>query len=206
MALDEYGEILKAGFAELKVGSIPQSVDQVIAGDLERTRLKPIKVLFVVGVNDGIIPGHGSSGGILSDLERTLLTDLGAELAPTPRQKSFEERLYLYMNMTQPSEKLILSFSEVDEGGNQLRPSYLIHTVSKLFSDLEVMTVTDADRAGKVGHIKAEHCSVALLELAAGYLEHVALDDNSARGLGKPRHGLRRFFYAASHEHRAVGL
>ena len=52
MSLDEYGEILKAGFAELKVGSIPQSVDQVIAGDLERTRLKPIKVLFVVGVNE----------------------------------------------------------------------------------------------------------------------------------------------------------
>ena len=71
---------------------------------------------------------------------------------------------------------------------------------------LGAQVLCDADRAGKVGHIKAEHCSVALLELAAGYLEHVALDDDSARGLGKSRHGLRRFFYAASHEHRAVGL
>ena len=71
---------------------------------------------------------------------------------------------------------------------------------------LGAQVLCDADRAGKVGHIKAEHCSVALLELAAGYLEHVALDDDSARGLGKSRHGLRRFFYAASHKHRAVGL
>ncbi|MGN0245237.1 MAG: PD-(D/E)XK nuclease family protein [Lachnospiraceae bacterium] len=176
MALDEYGEILKAGFAELKVGSIPQSVDQVIAGDLERTRLKPIKVLFIVGVNDGIIPGHGSSGGILSDLERTFLTELGAELAPTPRQKSFEERLYLYMNMTQPSEKLVLSFSEVDEGGNQLRPSYLIHTVSKLFSDLEVMTVTDTDMLRMV---ESEESGLKLLaRLMREYVSGIVFHDS----------------------------
>lgn len=176
MALDEYGEILKAGFAELKVGSIPQSVDQVIAGDLERTRLKPIKVLFIVGANDGIIPGHGSSGGILSDLERTFLTELGAELAPTPRQKSFEERLYLYMNMTQPSEKLVLSFSEVDEGGNQLRPSYLIHTVSKLFSDLEVMTVTDADMLRMV---ESEESGLKLLaRLMREYVSGIVFHDS----------------------------
>lgn len=143
MPLDEYGEILKAGFAELKVGSIPQSEDQVIAGDLERTRLKPVKVLFIVGVNDGIIPGHGASGGILSDLEREFLSDLGVTLAPTPRQKSFEERLYLYMNMTQPSEQLILSYAEVDEAGNLLRPSYLIHTVEKLYTDLEIQMITE---------------------------------------------------------------
>lgn len=141
LSLDEYSEILKAGFAELQVGSIPQSVDQVIAGDLERTRLKPVKVLFIVGANDGIIPGSSGSGGILSDLERSFLQELGAELAPTPRQKSFEERLYLYMNMTQPSERLVLSFSEVDEGGNQLRPSYLISVVKKLYSDLYVQPV-----------------------------------------------------------------
>ena len=176
MALDEYGEILKAGFAELKVGSIPQSVDQVIAGDLERTRLKPIKVLFIVGVNDGIIPGHGSSGGILSDLERTFLTELGAELAPTPRQKSFEERLYLYMNMTQPSEKLVLSFSEVDEGGNQLRPSYLIHTVSKLFSDLDVMTVTDTDMLRMV---ESEESGLKLLaRLMREYVSGIVFHDS----------------------------
>lgn len=136
--LEEFGEILQAGFAELKVGSLPQSVDQVMAGDLERTRLKPVKVLFVIGVNDGIIPGKGGSGGLLSDLERDFLLQAGMELAPTPRQKGFEERLYLYMNMTQPSEKLYLSFSEVNAKGEGLRPSYLIGRVEKLFEDVKV--------------------------------------------------------------------
>lgn len=143
MDLEEYGEILKAGFAELKVGSLPQSVDQVVAGDMERTRLKPVKILFVIGVNDGIIPGGAGSGGILSDMERNFLMEAGVELAPTPRQKGFEERLYLYMNMTQPSQKLLLSFCEVNGQGEGLRPSYLIHTVEKLYTDVSVVSLKE---------------------------------------------------------------
>jgi ATP-dependent helicase/nuclease subunit B len=50
----EFLEILEAGFTEIEVGTIPQNVDRILVGDMERTRLKQIKVLFFVGVNDGI--------------------------------------------------------------------------------------------------------------------------------------------------------
>ena len=51
----EYREILEAGFAEARVGVIPPGVDQVVAGDMERTRLKDVKVLFFLGVNEGSV-------------------------------------------------------------------------------------------------------------------------------------------------------
>ncbi|MBD5541404.1 MAG: helicase-exonuclease AddAB subunit AddB [Lachnospiraceae bacterium] len=173
MELEEYGEILKAGFAELKVGSLPQSVDQVVAGDMERTRLKPVKVLFMVGVNDGIVPKTTGSGGLLSDMERNFLLEAGIELAPTPRQKSFEERLYLYMNMTQPADKLILSFCEVNAKGETLRPSYLIHTVEQLFSDV---SVTNADQAALSDMVESRESGLKLFsrllrDYAAGLLD-----------------------------------
>jgi ATP-dependent helicase/nuclease subunit B len=173
MELEEYGEILKAGFAELKVGSLPQSVDQVVAGDMERTRLKPVKVLFMIGVNDGIIPGGGGSGGLLSDMERNFLLDSGIELAPTPRQKGFEERLYLYMNMTQPSEKLFLSFAQVNAKGETMRPSYLIHTVEQLFTDVKVEPVGSG---AQIRMIESRESGLQVLaglmrEYAAGLLE-----------------------------------
>lgn len=173
MDLEEYGEILKAGFAELKVGSLPQSIDQVVAGDMERTRLKPVKVLFVIGVNDGIIPGNGGSGGLLSDMERNFLLESGIELAPTPRQKGFEERLYLYMNMTQPSQRLFLSFSEVNGKGETLRPSYLVHTVEQLFTDVTVHCI---DEEEQMQMIESRESGLKLLsklmrEYAAGLLE-----------------------------------
>ncbi len=176
MDLAEYGEILKAGFAELKVGSLPQSVDQVVAGDMERTRLKPVKVLFIVGVNDGIVPRAAGSGGLLSDMERNFLMEAGVELAPTPRQKSFEERLYLYMNMTQPSEKLVLSFCEVNGKGETLRPSYLIHEVERLYTDVSVVTV---DERRQMEMVESRESGLKLLSLlmrdyAAGLLEENA--------------------------------
>jgi ATP-dependent helicase/nuclease subunit B len=173
MELEEYGEILKAGFAELKVGTLPQSVDQVVAGDMERTRLKPVKVLFFIGVNDGIIPGGGSSGGVLSDMERNFLLEAGVELAPTPRQKGFEERIYLYMNMTQPSDKLLLSFAQVNAKGETMRPSYLLHVVEQLFTDVTIDCM-DADRQMQM--IESRESGLQLLsglmrEYAAGLLE-----------------------------------
>lgn len=58
MTLAEYQEILEAGFAEASVGIIPPTADQVLIGDNERSRLKDIRVLFFVGVNDGLIPRH----------------------------------------------------------------------------------------------------------------------------------------------------
>lgn len=169
--LEEFGEILQAGFAELKVGSLPQSVDQVTAGDLERTRLKPVKVLFVIGVNDGIIPGKGGSGGLLSDMERDFLLQAGMELAPTPRQKGFEERLYLYMNMTQPSEKLCLSFSEVNAKGEGLRPSYLINRVERLFTDVRTESAPEGASLMESREDGIRLLSHLLREYAAGVLE-----------------------------------
>lgn len=47
MTLPEFREILEAGFGEIEVGSIPQNVDRVLVGDMERTRLKEVKVLFL---------------------------------------------------------------------------------------------------------------------------------------------------------------
>ena len=43
MSLQEYTEILDAGFEEAKVGMIPPTMDCVLVGDIERTRLKDRK-------------------------------------------------------------------------------------------------------------------------------------------------------------------
>lgn len=141
ISLDEYLEILEAGFGEIEVGTIPQNVDRIVVGDIERTRLKEIKYLFFVGVNEGSIPKGTGSGGILSDIDRQFLMDTdtdGIELAPTPRQQMYIQRLYLYMNLTKPSKGLCLSYSNVSSDGKSIRPAYLIGKLQKIFPKLEV--------------------------------------------------------------------
>ncbi len=132
----EFLDILEAGFGEIEVGTIPQNVDRCLVGDMERTRLKQVKYLFFLGVNDGNIPKNASKGGIISDMDREFLRESDMELAPSPRQQMFIQRFYLYLNMTKPSEKLYLSYSKVGSDGKSLRPAYLIDTIKRIFPEL----------------------------------------------------------------------
>ncbi|WP_022777749.1 PD-(D/E)XK nuclease family protein [Butyrivibrio sp. AE3009] len=140
LSLEEYRDILSVGFGNIEVGTIPQDVDRIIVGDIERSRLKEIRALFFMGVNDGAIPSNQGGGGILSDIDRQFLSELdtGIELAPTPRQQMYIQRLYLYMNLTKPTDKLFLSYAEIDKEGKSLRPAYLIPKLQSMFEGLTV--------------------------------------------------------------------
>ena len=140
LTLEEYIDILNAGIEELSVGLIPAETDYVLFGDIERSRLRDIKALFFIGVNDSIIPKSGGEGGMISDMEREFLADSGFELSPSPRQKMYIQRLYLYMNMTKPTERLYVSYSAMDSVGKSIRPSYLISTLNTLFPDFDGKT------------------------------------------------------------------
>lgn len=139
VSIKEYIEILEAGFEEIKVGLIPPGLDPLVVGDIERTRLKDIKALFFVGVNDSVIPKKSGGGGILSDLERQILVDNNFEMAPTKRQAAFTEQFYLYLNITKPSERLYLSYSKMSSDGKALRPAYLIDNVKQVLKNIVVI-------------------------------------------------------------------
>lgn len=133
----EFIEILDAGFAEIKVGVIPATVDRVVVGDITRTRLAHIKVLFFVGVNDGIVPARKDGGSLLTDKEREFFGQNELELAPTAREDSFIQRFYLYLMMTKPSAHLILTWAAVGADGKSRRASYLIGELRKMYPGLK---------------------------------------------------------------------
>lgn len=135
---EEFLKILEAGFEEIQVGTIPQNVDRVMVGDMERTRLKQVKCLFFAGVNDAYIPKSGGKGGLISDLDREFLLGSGQELAPTPRQQMYIQKFYLYLNLTKPSEKLVLSYARMNGEGKAMRPSFLVGQLQRLFPSLAV--------------------------------------------------------------------
>ena len=141
----EFLAVFEAGISEIQIGTIPQNVDRVVVGDIERTRHQKVRMLFFMGVNDGVIPGNGGGGGLLSDMERRFYMELGRELAPTPRQKIFEQRLYLYQNMTKPLDRLYLSYCKVDGAGKSCLPSYLIRVICGMYPGLSVENVSVQD-------------------------------------------------------------
>lgn len=146
-ALDitDFTEVLEAGLSAATVATIPPGYDCVTIGDIERTRLDHIKVLFFVGVNDGVIPKAANAGGIISEYERELLLAADVEMAPGAREQAFIQRFYLYRNLTKPSEQLYLSYAKVDRDGKAIRPSYLVGVVRKLFPKLKLQEIESVE-------------------------------------------------------------
>lgn len=134
-----YADILDAGFGEIKIGLIPAVFDRVVIGDITRTRLNGIKVLFFAGLNDGVVPKASGGGGILSDQERRRLREQNVELAPTLREDGFLQRFYLYLAMTKPSERLYLSWHASSADGKVTPQSSLVGQVMRLFPEKKVM-------------------------------------------------------------------
>ncbi|MCR5666869.1 MAG: PD-(D/E)XK nuclease family protein [Eubacterium sp.] len=134
----EMAKILDAGFSSEKIGRIPAGVDHVVIGDLERSRLSAIKVVFFIGVNDGLVPKAIKAGGLLTQLDRKMLARQEIELAPGQQEQAFVQRFYLYMTMTKPAEQIILTYAKVDSGSKAMHRSYLIRMMLKLFPALEI--------------------------------------------------------------------
>lgn len=154
VSLNEYCKLLDAGLEEARVGVIPPSVDQVVAGDVERTRLKDIKVLFFVGANDAYLPGALGRQGLLTERDRQLFASEKLALSPGGKEKAYIQKFYLYMNLTKPSDLLEIYYSKVSLDGKSSRPAYLVQELRKLFPQLkaedeETKLLYDKELTGK---------------------------------------------------------
>lgn len=136
MNLKEFKEILDTGFSEARIGLIPPGVDQVVIGDMNRSRLADVKYLFFLGMNDSNIPNTGGHGGVISDSERMFLTEQEFELAPTIRENVYTAQFYLYLSLTKPSKHLYLTYCETGNDGKPQNPAYIIDRVLKIFPGL----------------------------------------------------------------------
>lgn len=144
VSLREYIELMETGFRECKVGLVPPGTDCVVIGDITRTRLSDIDVLYLAGVNEGVTPAPGGDGGLISEAERELLKERRIELAPTKKEAAYTEQFYLYAMLTKPRRRLVLTYSRLSAEGQQLQPSYFIRRITDLFSDIAVRETEEA--------------------------------------------------------------
>lgn len=135
---EHFAEILMTGISDMQLGIIPSTLDQVVIGDMERTRLHHTEILFVTGANEGLLPPNTSGKGILADKDRKQLKDMNICLAPDSREEMFLQQFYLYMQLTQAAEGLVVTYRNGDEKGAELRPSYFINRLAQIFPGLTV--------------------------------------------------------------------
>ena len=160
VGLNEYCKLLDAGLTEARVGVIPPSTDQVVVGDVERTRLKDIQALFFIGANDVYLPGALLRNGLLSERDREKFGKEKLTLAPGGKERAYIQKFYLYLNLTKPSKRLEVYYSKVSPDGKSMRPSYLIQELHKLYP---LLTVEDEEEKKADGYELTEQMGINLL-------------------------------------------
>ena len=129
----KYAKILKMGFTQSHLGVIPEAADQVIVGDVDRSRSHKIKVSFLIGLNDGIFPAIQKDEGFLDDDDRQELKQQGIELAKGTMEKLYDDNFNIYKAFSTAEEKLYLSYVSSDAEGKSLRPSIIINKIKRVF-------------------------------------------------------------------------
>ena len=133
IALEQAAQILEEGFESLQFSSIPPSIDEVTVSTVEFSRFDNMKVVFIMGVNDGVYPMRMDAGGLLSDDERVSFEQTEFELAPGLKSRLLQESFLFYRAISSPTYRLYITYANADEESKGKLPSLYVNRLQKLF-------------------------------------------------------------------------
>ena len=104
--IEEFAQILKNVFSKTEIASIPTSIDEVTIGSASMLRTNNPKYVFVIGVCEGEFPAASVENGLLSEKDRTALSELGISFLDTADTRASNELMFVQRAFSAPSERL----------------------------------------------------------------------------------------------------
>ncbi len=138
MSLAKYRELIVESLKSHKLAVIPPAQDQIIVGDVSRSRIDSKKIIYICGMNAGNIPKSYQESGILTQEEKSYLAENDLELPSEPSLVSQNEQLQIYNLLTRAAEKLCLSYST-----ENAMPSSFITAIQETFPQLKIASTQD---------------------------------------------------------------
>ena len=133
-AAEQLSKLLVAGFGQYKIGFLPSNLNSVQIIDIDRSRSSNIKALFVLGLNDGVLPAKFNDDGILKDSDREKLEKNNVFLADSIETKMAKENFFIYFILSLPTDILDISWPLSDVSWNSVKYStVVIRKIQKLF-------------------------------------------------------------------------
>ena len=134
ISIEEFRRMFDAGLSNKALKSIPFSLDQVVVGDLMRSRFDNPKIEFFLGLNQSAVPSKNSDVSLIDDAIRELFAKNVKELSQTTIETTLNQRFYIYLAMTNPTDKLILSFTKVNSEGDSDEKSPVLIMIERMFN------------------------------------------------------------------------
>ncbi len=174
---EEFAHLFRLILTQYSIGTIPVTLDAVNCSILSRNDRHPVRALFVIGANDGVIPSTAPSGGALKEEDRVALEEHGISLAPHGMAELHLEMQNIYAALAQPKEVLYLSYPTFDAKGTELLPSFLFGWVQSRCPQIKIASESDAPDCRLCArqpalHYAAEHPNGAVWQYFAQKAEY----------------------------------
>lgn len=130
--VSKFRNIIEAGLETLSFSHVPPSLDHVVVGSIDRSRMNGIRVALLLGVNEGTWPMKQGEEGLMNEEERSLLEDHGIKIAEGSKRKLMDDWLYVYLAVTLPTDYLWVSYPISNEEGKQKIASSVIKRLQEL--------------------------------------------------------------------------
>lgn len=135
-SMTNYRAIVEAGLEALEFAHVPPSMDHVIVGTIDHSRIGNKKCVFLVGVNEGAWPMKPNVDGMINEDEREFLQHFGFELAASNRRVLLDDNFYMYLAFTTPHDFLWVSYVLSDHEGKTKTPSQMVYRMQEYFPEL----------------------------------------------------------------------
>ena len=134
-----FGKLFDLAFSLEKLRQIPATLDQVVVGDLRRSRFHNPKAFFFLGLSSEFLPKGMGKKIIFTEKEREFLRESGYRLSPLSWEESYIEKYYVYKAFLTPKERLYLSYPRTLRNGKSGKASPYLKELLPLFSDLKII-------------------------------------------------------------------
>lgn len=136
IGMEAFAEMVRAGLEAIEVGVLPPTVDGLVMGTMQRTRIGRVKALFVLGANEGVLPADVRSRDVLTEDEKNYLEDHSVTICKMDRLRVMEEQLAIYRDLSRADEYLWISCAASNEQGEDIEPSAIYETIRGIFPSL----------------------------------------------------------------------
>ena len=134
---EEFGKLLSLVLTQYDVSTIPATCDQVSVCEMTQNERRRTKVTFLLGTNDNVLPSLNIQRGVLDDSDRETLQQREISLSTATFDTLDNELQNIYACLAQPTEQLRISWAATDHTGTELRPSFVVERMEKLFPALQ---------------------------------------------------------------------
>lgn len=132
IGVSRFISVVEEGLAQYEINVIPTTLDQVIVGEASSLHLPTVKLLLVLGANEGRLPAVRDDNSVINDRDLMHMKQAGLTAWETSESMNRTANLNLYSVISKATEALYLSYcTKLDSG--PAAPALLVSRIGELF-------------------------------------------------------------------------